>query len=68
MEFLVENWQLMAPLIAIQLALQVAATWSLVHTPRVRGGNKLAWGAVIWVFQSIGPLVYFAVGRDARPA
>jgi len=48
--------------------LQIAATRSLVRADHVRGGSKLLWGVVIWVFQVMGPLVYFAMGRKADGA
>jgi hypothetical protein len=53
------------PLIAIQLALLVIALRDLLRPERrVRGNSKLLWGIVIVLGELIGPLVYFAVGRE----
>lgn len=58
---------LVAPLIAVQLVLMVIALRDLVRPERrVRGVSKLAWGIVIVLLELIGPLVYFAIGRDER--
>jgi hypothetical protein len=65
MDMLAGKWGLLIPLIAIQLALQIAATRSLLRAPGVRGGSKVAWGVVIWVFQALGPVAYFAAGRKS---
>jgi DMSO reductase anchor subunit len=54
-----------APLIALQLLLIVIALRDLVRPERrVRGVSKLVWGIVIVLGELIGPLVYFAIGRD----
>jgi hypothetical protein len=54
-----------APLIALQLFLIVIALRDLVRPERrVRGVSKLVWGIVIVLGEVIGPLVYFAIGRD----
>ena len=56
---------IVAPLVAIQLALIVLALRDLARPERrVQGGNKLAWVVVIVVFGLIGPLAYFWVGRE----
>jgi Phospholipase_D-nuclease N-terminal len=55
------------PLIAIQLTLIVLALRDLMLPERrVRGDNKLAWGAIIILGELLGPLLYFAVGREAE--
>jgi hypothetical protein len=63
MDALNGQWLLLIPLVVIQLVLQVAATRSVVRAPAVPGGNKTTWLVVIWAFQVIGPLAYFAVAR-----
>ena len=55
------------PLVAIQLALIVLALRDLMRPERrVRGNNKLLWGIVIVVGELLGPLLYFAVGRETE--
>jgi len=55
---------LLAPVIVLQLALQVAAIVDLVRRERVRGGKKWLWAAVIVLGELLGALLYFAVGRE----
>jgi len=60
-----QYWMYLLPLVLIQVTLQIIATMNLVRAEEVQGGNKIVWGVVIWLFQILGPLVYFAVGRKA---
>jgi len=58
---------IVAPLIVLQFVLIFIALRDLVRPERrVRGVSKLAWGIVIVLLELIGPLVYFAIGRDER--
>lgn len=54
----------------VQLVLDVVAIVDLVRRPtdRVAGGNKWIWVAVILLVNTIGAIVYLAVGRKAAPA
>ena len=55
---------LLAPLVALQLYLQVMALRDLARQPRVAGNNnKWLWVAIIILGGLLGALVYFAVGR-----
>lgn len=54
---------LIAPLIAIQLALLAAALIDLIRRPRTRG-PKWAWGLAIAFISIFGPLAYFLFGRS----
>jgi hypothetical protein len=56
---------LLLPLLLIQVALLVLALRDLVRPERrVRGNNKLVWAIVICLGELIGPLLYFAIGRE----
>jgi hypothetical protein len=56
---------LFIPIVLIQLVLLVLALRDLLQADRrVRGGSKLLWGVIIVLVNIIGPLLYFAVGRD----
>ena len=56
---------LLSPIIVIELVLIVVALRDLVRPERrVRGDSKLLWGIVIVLFQIIGPILYFVVGRE----
>jgi hypothetical protein len=55
------------PLVAIQLALMVLALRDLLNPDRqVRGNSKLLWGVIIVFGELLGPLIYFAVGRETE--
>jgi len=56
---------LLIPLIVLQLVLMAVGLYDLTRPERrVKGGNKLVWGAVIVFGQLLGPLVYFLGGRE----
>jgi Phospholipase_D-nuclease N-terminal len=58
---------LILPIIVIEIALIVFALRDLVRPERrVRGDSKLLWGIVIVLFQIIGPILYFVVGRETE--
>lgn len=52
-------------LVVIQLTLVVFALWDLSRPGRrVSGDNKAMWVIVILLFQMVGPLAYFLIGRE----
>ena len=56
---------LLVPIVVIQLGLMVAALIDLEHEDRrVRGGSKLVWALIIVFVNVVGPIVYFAAGRE----
>lgn len=56
---------LILPILVIQLALIVLAIRDLLRTDRhVRGGNKAVWALVILLVNLLGPILYFAIGRE----
>ena len=56
---------LLAPIVAIQLGLMIAALFDLEKDDRhVRGGNKLVWVLVIVFVNVLGPVIYFVAGRE----
>lgn len=59
------DMQLLAPLIAIQLLLMIIALIDLVRrdAARVAGGKKWPWALGIVFINTLGPIVYFFVGR-----
>lgn len=60
-----EALPLLIPLVVLQLILMATGLYDLTRPERrVKGGNKLAWGAVIVLGQLLGPLIYFFVGRE----
>ncbi len=58
---------LLLPVIAVQLGLLILALRDLLRPERrVRGDSKLMWGIIIVVVGLLGPILYFAVGREDR--
>jgi hypothetical protein len=58
------NFALFAPLVVVQLVLTVVALVDLIRREHVTGGNKWVWAAVIILLSTVGPIVYFVVGRQ----
>ncbi|MCC6617715.1 MAG: PLDc_N domain-containing protein [Chloroflexi bacterium] len=49
----------------LQLVLLIAALFDLAKPERrVKGDSKVVWVIIILVFQLLGPLAYFIVGRE----
>jgi hypothetical protein len=60
-----EALPLIVPLVILQLVLIGVAIYDLTRPERrVRGGSKVLWAVIILVFQLLGPLIYFFVGRE----
>lgn len=56
---------LLIPILVIQLGLVVVALRDLLQSDRrVRGDSKLMWGVIIIAINIIGPILYFAIGRQ----
>jgi len=63
LDTLSEYIPLLAPLVLLQLILVVVALYDLARRPRTRG-PKWVWVLVILFVNTIGPIVYFTVGRQ----
>jgi len=56
---------LLFPILLLELALLGLAIRDLLKDERhVRGGNKALWALVIVFISLLGPIVYFAIGRE----
>jgi len=55
-------WNLILPVLVIQLLLVVVAVTDLVRV-KSTNGPKWMWALIIVVINIIGPVVYFIVGR-----
>jgi hypothetical protein len=51
------------PLAAVHLILLVTALVSLSRAEAVRGGKKWVWLLVIVLLNTIGPILYFTIGK-----
>ncbi|MDP4094727.1 MAG: PLDc N-terminal domain-containing protein [Bacillota bacterium] len=52
------------PLVLIHYTLAVIALVNLIKKKKVRFNNKFIWGVIIFVFEIIGPVVYFLANGD----
>ena len=62
-ETLREWLPLLAPLIVLQLVLMIAALVDLLRREQTRG-PKWVWGLIIVFVNTIGPIIYFLLGRE----
>lgn len=53
----------LAPLIVLQLGLLVLGYVDLARRESVRGGKKWVW-ALVMLISFVGPILYFAMGRE----
>lgn len=59
----VEAIKMFWPVILIAVALAVIALYDLYKRENVRG-SKALWAIIIIVIGTIGPILYFALGRE----
>lgn len=52
-----------APLIALQLILMIAALVDIGRRKKVAGGKKFPWVLLIVFVGTLGPVIYFVLGR-----
>lgn len=53
-------------LVVAYLMLFIGALVGILRSPTLTAGGKLLWVVVIFVFQLLGPLVWFIWGRHAQ--
>ncbi len=63
LETLQEYLPVLLPLIIVELVLMVTALVHVLKHNKYRFGNKVTWAIIVVVFQIIGPVVYFVLGR-----
>ena len=59
-------WNLVIPIIFVQLILQVTSLISLVRSDGVQRGNKVIWAVIIVVGGILGPILYWTIGREVQ--
>lgn len=64
MEQLREYIPFLIPIIIIELALGITALVHVLKHPNYKFGSKVFWIIVVLFIQIIGPIVYFAFGRE----
>lgn len=63
MENFSEYLPFIIPLAIIEIVLAVTAIIHVLRHPNYRFGNKMIWIIVVLVFEFIGPIIYFSIGR-----
>jgi len=51
------------PLAVIQLGLMIAALIHIFTHPNYRFGNRILWVVIAVLINTIGPILYFVIGR-----
>jgi len=59
-------WNMIIPIIILQLILQVASLISLVRSEGVQRGNKIIWGIIVVAFSVPGCILYWTLGREVQ--
>jgi hypothetical protein len=55
---------IVAPILIIQLLLTVAAVVHILRHKQYRIGNRVIWLLVAILLHTIGPILYFVMGRE----
>lgn len=64
MEQFREYLPFLIPIIIIELVLAITALVHVLKHPNYRFGSKVFWIVIVLIIQIIGPIVYFAFGRE----
>ena len=54
---------ILIPLAVLQMGLMIAALVSILRRSSYRNGNRVLWILVVLLVSTIGPIVYFILGR-----
>ncbi|MDR2036134.1 MAG: PLDc N-terminal domain-containing protein [Coriobacteriales bacterium] len=63
MEIMLSMLPFLIPLIIIQLGLMIAALISIFRHKTYKNGNRVLWVVVVILINTIGPILYFILGR-----
>jgi hypothetical protein len=63
LENLQEYLPVLIPVIIVEAVLLITALVHVLRHNTYRFGNKVMWAIIVVVFQIIGPVVYFVLGR-----
>lgn len=59
----IEYLPFLIPILIVELGLMLVALTHVLKHKKYRFGNRLLWILVVVLFQIIGPIVYFTIGR-----
>lgn len=63
MDNLMEYLPLLLPILLIEMILLITALIHVLRHNSYRIGNKVLWIFIVVLFQIIGPILYFTLGR-----
>lgn len=63
MNNLMEYLPFLIPIAIVELVLMITALVHVLRHKHYRFGNRVFWVIVVVVFEIIGPIVYFTIGR-----
>lgn len=63
MEEFMKYLPFLLPILVVELALMLTALLHVLKHKKYRFGNQLLWVFIVVIFQIVGPLLYFTIGR-----
>ncbi len=63
MEEILKYLPIIIPVLVIELVLMITALIHVLKHKKYRFGNRILWIIVVVVVHTIGPILYFTVGR-----
>ena len=63
MKILLDNWVLFLPIFLLQLALTATALVHILTHKTYKTGTRWLWIVISAAVNTIGPVLYFAIGR-----
>ena len=63
MEKVMEYLPFLIPVVIIELGLMITALVHVLRHKNYRFGNRVVWIVVVVIFQILGPILYFTIGR-----
>lgn len=63
MKELIDFLPFLIPIILVEFVLMLTALVHVLKHRTYRFGNRIMWILIVVVFQIIGPIVYFTIGR-----
>jgi hypothetical protein len=63
MKEFIEYLPFVAPILLIEIILLITALVHVLKHKKYRFGNKFLWIFIVVIFQIVGPVLYFTIGR-----
>lgn len=61
-----DNLPFFIPLIILEVGLMLTALIHVLRHSHYRFGNRIMWVLIVVLLQIIGPIIYFAFGRESE--